>query len=107
MISVVTPCRIVLWARPSVRSDSVDHESMLMKPGATARPVASIGDGPAPVQVIAPGPRDPITAEPDVHTSAGVAAAVVDVAIADDDVEVEVAGLDRVAAALSHTEIDR
>ena len=42
MISVVTPWRISLCEWPSAISDSVDHESMLMKPGATARPCASI-----------------------------------------------------------------
>ena len=40
--SVVTPCRISLWERPSAMRDSVDQDSMLMKPGATARPRASI-----------------------------------------------------------------
>ena len=39
--SRVTPCRISPCDRPSTMSDSVDHESMLMKPGATARPAAS------------------------------------------------------------------
>ncbi len=51
MISVVTPWRIVLWARPSVRRDSVDHESMLMKPGATARPVASMMVAPGAAEI--------------------------------------------------------
>ena len=40
-ISVVTPWRISPCERPSTISDSVDHESMLMKPGATASPFAS------------------------------------------------------------------
>src|SRR6187549_780271 len=40
-ISVVTPWRMSPWERPSAMSDSVAHESMLMKPGATARPRAS------------------------------------------------------------------
>jgi hypothetical protein len=35
-ICVVTPWRISPWERPSTSSDSVDHDSMLMKPGATA-----------------------------------------------------------------------
>ena len=38
----VTPWRRSLWPRPSTSSDSVDQDSMLMKPGATALPVASI-----------------------------------------------------------------
>ena len=33
MISVVTPWRILVCERPSSSNDSVDHESMLMKPG--------------------------------------------------------------------------
>ena len=41
-ISSVTPWRMSLCERPSTSSDSVAHESMLMKPGATARFVASI-----------------------------------------------------------------
>ena len=41
MIWVVTPWRISLCERPSSMSDSVDQESMLMKPGATAIPLAS------------------------------------------------------------------
>ena len=40
-ICVVTPWRSSPCERPSTSSDSVDHESMLMNPGATARPVAS------------------------------------------------------------------
>ncbi len=40
--SSVTPWRMSLSDRPSTRSDSVAHESMLMKPGDTAWPVASI-----------------------------------------------------------------
>ncbi len=42
MTSSVTPWRISLWERPSWISDSVDQLSMLMKPGATASPPASI-----------------------------------------------------------------
>ena len=41
MIWVVTPCRISPCDRPSTSSVSVDHESMLMNPGATVRFVAS------------------------------------------------------------------
>jgi len=40
--SRVTPCRTSLCARPSSMSDSVAQLSMLMKPGATASPRASI-----------------------------------------------------------------
>ena len=40
-ICVVTPWRISPCERPSTISDSVDHDSMLMKPGATASPAAS------------------------------------------------------------------
>jgi hypothetical protein len=40
-ICVVTPWRISPCDRPSAISDSVDHDSMLMKPGATASPAAS------------------------------------------------------------------
>ena len=39
--SRVTPCRISPCERPSAMSESVDQDSMLMKPGATARPLAS------------------------------------------------------------------
>jgi hypothetical protein len=39
-ISSVTPWRISPSERPSAINDSVAHESMLMKPGATARPSA-------------------------------------------------------------------
>ncbi len=41
MIWVVTPWRISLCPRPSASSESTDQLSMLMKPGATARPCAS------------------------------------------------------------------
>ena len=41
-ISSVTPWRMSPCDRPSASSDSVAHESMLMKPGATARPAASM-----------------------------------------------------------------
>ena len=41
MICVVTPWRISPCDWPSTSSDSVDQDSMLMKPGATARPRAS------------------------------------------------------------------
>src|SRR5207253_2121804 len=44
MISVVIPCRISLCERPSSISDSVDHDSMLMKPGATASPLFPLPD---------------------------------------------------------------
>ena len=44
-ISVVTPWRMSPCERPSTRSDSVAQESMLTKPGATARPVASTTAG--------------------------------------------------------------
>ena len=40
--SSVTPWRMSLSERPSTMSDSVPHESMLMKPGDTASPAASI-----------------------------------------------------------------
>jgi hypothetical protein len=40
-ICVVTPWGSSLWERPSTMSESVDQESMLMKPGATASPAAS------------------------------------------------------------------
>ena len=43
-ICVVTPWRISPWERPSTSSDSVDHDSMLMNPGATAMFVASMDD---------------------------------------------------------------
>ena len=39
--SSVTPWRIPLWERPSTSSASFAQLSMLMKPGATARPAAS------------------------------------------------------------------
>ena len=42
MISSVTPCFISLMALPSSIKEVVAHESMLIKPGATARPLASI-----------------------------------------------------------------
>jgi hypothetical protein len=42
MISVVTPWRISLCDRPSWINDTTDQESMLMKPGATTSPLASI-----------------------------------------------------------------
>ena len=41
-ISVVTPWRMSPCERASTSSDSVAHDSMLMKPGATASPLASI-----------------------------------------------------------------
>jgi hypothetical protein len=41
MIWVVTPCRTSPCDRPSTSRESVDHDNMLMKPGATARPLAS------------------------------------------------------------------
>ena len=40
--SSVTPCRMSLWPRGSSSSDSLAQLSMLMKPGATAKPLASI-----------------------------------------------------------------
>jgi hypothetical protein len=42
MTCSVTPWRSSPWPRPSTSSDSVDQESMLMNPGTTALPVASI-----------------------------------------------------------------
>ena len=45
-ISSVTPCRMSLCERPSAINDSVAQLSMLMNPGATARPVASISARP-------------------------------------------------------------
>jgi len=42
MTSSVTPWRISLCDRPSSISDSFDQLIMLMKPGATAKPSASI-----------------------------------------------------------------
>ena len=73
MISVVTPCRISPCERPSTSSDSVDHDSMLMKPGATARPLASMT-----VAAVAP-PRSPTAAirSPRMPTSAARPAAPV------------------------------
>ena len=49
--SRVTPWRIPLSERPSSMSDSVAQLSMLMKPGATARPVASTSMRPRPSTV--------------------------------------------------------
>ena len=42
MTSRVTPCLMSLMLRPSSISDSVAQLSMLMKPGATARPSRSM-----------------------------------------------------------------
>jgi hypothetical protein len=39
--SSVTPCRSPPCERPSSISESVDHDSMFTKPGATASPFAS------------------------------------------------------------------
>src|SRR5712692_5480303 len=49
--SSVTPCRMSDCERPSAKSVSVAHDSMLMKPGATARPVASSSRAPRSVIV--------------------------------------------------------
>ena len=85
-ISSVTPCRISPCDRPSASSESVDHDSMLMKPGATASPAASI--------VVLAGlggeiadARDAVAADADVGAAPRRAGAVVDRAAADDDVE--------------------
>jgi len=40
--SRVTPCRMSLCERPSSINDALAQHIMLMKPGATARPAASI-----------------------------------------------------------------
>jgi hypothetical protein len=64
--SVVTPWRISLCDRPSAMSDSVDQDSMLMKPGATARPFASTTVRAPPLR---PGPTAVILS-PTIPTSA-------------------------------------
>jgi hypothetical protein len=48
--SSVTPWRMSLWPRPSAISDSVAQLSMLMKPGATASPLASTSVPPTPAR---------------------------------------------------------
>ena len=83
--SSVTPWRMSLCERPSASSDSVAQLSMLMKPGATARPRGVD---------LALGPRiaqrthrdDPVAADRHVADERRAAAAVVDRAAADDDV---------------------
>ena len=47
-ISRVTPWRMSPWERPSCSSETLAQLSMLMKPGATARPRASISVLPRP-----------------------------------------------------------
>ena len=85
-ICVVTPWRISPCDRPSTSSDSVDHDSMLMKPGATARPVASITLAADAAREVADR-RHPVAADPTSALTAGAAGPVVDRAAADDDVE--------------------
>ena len=86
MICVVTPWRISPCERPSAISDSVDQQSMLMKPGATARPAASIDGAAASAFERSPtaAMRSP---DPDVGQAAGASGAVVDRPAADQDVE--------------------
>ena len=88
MISVVTPWRISLCERPSSISDSVDHESMLMKPGATASPFASM-------TVFAFAPANcgtnacySITSNCDIGLSRLGAGAVVNCPVADDHIKI-------------------
>ena len=59
---------------------------MLMKPGATARPAASI-DVVARAAGRSPTRRDAVAPDADVGAAPGAAAAVVDGSAADDDVE--------------------
>ena len=83
MICVVTPWRISPCDLPSTSSDSVDQDSMLMKPGATARPRAS-----TTVSAFSAGrvadELDPVAADRDVRHAARCARAVVHGAAADD-----------------------
>ena len=85
-ICVVTPWRISPCERPSTSSDSVDHDSMLMKPGATARPDASMVRGGLGAAEIADA-GDAIATDSDVGPPARRARAVEDGAAADHDVE--------------------
>jgi hypothetical protein len=60
MTSSVTPWRMSLCDRPSSISDSVAQLSMLMKPGATARPLASMVFAAAPVSSPIAAMRSPL-----------------------------------------------
>ena len=64
------PWRISPCDRPSAISESVDQDSMLMKPGATARPVASTIVGGRRARQIADS-RDAIAADADVGAPPG------------------------------------
>ncbi len=79
--SSVTPWRSSLWERPSWMSDSSEWLSMLTKPGATARPVASISSRPLP-RTRADG-DEAVTVDGDVADDRVAAAAVVDGAVPD------------------------
>ena len=73
MISSVTPWRMSPWDLPSSISDSLAQLSMLMKPGATARPVTSSSTWPRALD------KSPIaaTVSPLIATSAVTGAAPV------------------------------
>ena len=83
--SSVTPWRMSLCDRPSSISDSLAQHIMLMKPGATARPVTSISTGARGAADVAQR-RDLVAAERHVAHVGLAAAAVVDRAAAQDDV---------------------
>ena len=85
MTSSVTPWRMSLCERPSSISDSLAQLSMLMKPGATARPRASISRPAARVVQLADR-RDGVAVDRHVADERWPAAAVVDRAVADDEV---------------------
>jgi hypothetical protein len=83
--SSVTPCRTSLCARPSSIRDSTAQLSMLMNPGATARPAASISRWPL-ASCQSTDCRDPVAIDGDIGGEWLAAHAVVDRAAANDDV---------------------
>ena len=83
--SSVTPCRMSLCDRPSWINDSVAQLNMLMKPGATARPRASISSA-ALARLKSPTVRDLIAANANVDPCSRSAGAVINRSTTNDDV---------------------
>ena len=81
----VTPCRMPLCDRPSAMSAVSEWFSMSMKPGATARPDASISERPRAPPSDADR-RDAVALDRDVCGPPGRAAAVVHGPMANHDV---------------------